>query len=153
MWRRLWVCAALLGSCQAWAGINDVMVDKVWMHESVPGQQDAKLQLNLSVTKGARLLSVSSPAAAGGEIQRFVRHHGRMEKRTVPSIRIAPRSTVSFGERNVYLVLTGLKQPLNVGDHVPIVLVVQMSGGRDTINTVAEVKAIDLSYQQYNNRR
>jgi copper(I)-binding protein len=61
MWRTLF-CLSLLLASNVWAGANDVMVDKVWMRESVPGQNSATVMLNLSVTKAARLLSVSSPA-------------------------------------------------------------------------------------------
>ena len=91
------------------------MVDKVWMRESVPGQKSATVMLNLSVTKAGRLLSVSSPVAASGEIQGVVMHHGKPQTGTVDSLKLAAHSTTLFGTRGVYLTLVGLKQPLNVG--------------------------------------
>jgi copper(I)-binding protein len=53
----------------------------------------------------------------------------------------------------MYLTLVGLKQPLKVGDRVPVTLVVEIAGKphTHTINTEAEVKALELSYQHYNN--
>lgn len=149
MRNKLWVAvAALLFAGQAWAGINDVLIEKAWVHESVPGQKDIEVSLNLSVTKPARLISVSSPLAASGEIQRFMRHRGKMERHAVASLKIPPHSNVRFGARSVFLVLTGLKQVLNTGDHLPVVLVVDIAGERLTIDVQAEVKRSELSYQQ-----
>ncbi|MFZ2161597.1 MAG: copper chaperone PCu(A)C [Sideroxyarcus sp.] len=149
MWRKLF-CVSLLLAGNAWAGANDVMVDKVWMRESVPGQKSATVMLNLSVTKAARLLSVSSPVAEGGEIQGVVMRHGKLQSGTVDSMKLAAHSTTTFGTRGMYLTLVGLKQALNVGDRVPVSLVVETGGKTITINTEAQVRALELSYQHYN---
>jgi copper(I)-binding protein len=138
----MWMGSALAGS-------NDVMVDKVWMRESVPGQTSATVQLNLSVTKPARLLSVSSPVASGGEIQGVEMHHGKMETRVLNSLKIAQHSTVIFGTRGMYLVLTGLRQPLNAGDRVPLNMEMEVDGKQQQVNIQVEVKALELSYQHY----
>lgn len=151
MWRKLFCVASLLLAGNAWAGANDVVVDKVWLRESVPGQTSATLQLNLSVTKAARLLSVSSPVAAAGEIQGVVMRRGKMQTATVDSMKLSAHSTVIFGARGMYLTLVGLKQPLSAGDRVPVVLVLEVAGKKQTINVEAEVKALELSYQHYNN--
>ncbi|MGB8516654.1 MAG: copper chaperone PCu(A)C [Gallionella sp.] len=146
-----WILYLLLAcSCAppAIAGGN-ILVDKFWLSETVPRQHDTSVQLNLSVTQAARLISVSSPVAAGGEIQRFVRLHGTMEKRAIDSLKMPARSTVRFGAHNLYLVLTGLNKRLRAGDHVPIVLVLEIAGRQQTITADAEVKETDLSYQQY----
>lgn len=133
----------------AWAG-DEVMVDKVWMRESVPGQTAATVQMNLSVMKEARLLGVSSPLAAAGEIVRVERRGGKMQTLPLRDLKLAARSTVIFGARGTYLVLRGLKQPLNVGDRVPVNLVLQVAGSRRTVETMAEVRALELSYRHYN---
>jgi copper(I)-binding protein len=150
MWRKLFCAVSLLLAGNAWAGANDVMVDKVWMRESVPGQKSATVMLNLSVTKAGRLLSVSSPVAESGEIQGVVMRHGKPQTGTVDSLKLAAHSTTLFGARGVYLTLVGLKQPLNVGDRVPITLLVEIAGKEQTVNTQAEVRALELSYQHYN---
>lgn len=151
MWRKLIWAASLLLAGNVWAGANDVIVDKVWMRESVPGQTSSTVQLNLSVTKAARLLSVSSPVAASGEIQGVVMKKGKMQTATVDSMQLRAHSTTLFGARGTYLTLVGLKQPLVVGDRVPITLVVEMAGKKQIVNTEALVKALELSYQHYNN--
>jgi copper(I)-binding protein len=151
MWRKLLYAASLVLAGNAWAGANDVMVDKVWVRESVPGQTSATLQLNLYVTKAARLLSVSSPVAAAGEIQGVVMRRGKMQTATVDSMKLDAHSTTLFGTRGMYLTLVGLKQPLKAGERVPVVLVLEVAGKRQTVKAEAEVKALELSYQHYNN--
>ncbi|GAB4120420.1 MAG: hypothetical protein Fur0026_11480 [Sideroxydans sp.] len=133
----------------AWAG-SDVMVDKVWMRESVPGQTSATVQLNLSVIPAARLLGVSSPLAAGGEIVRVERRGGKMRTQALRGLQLAARSTTIFGVRGLYLMLRGLKQPLNVGDRVPVTLSLKMGGKLRTVETEAQVRALELSYKHYN---
>lgn len=149
MWRKLF-CVSLLLAGNAWAGTTDVMVDKVWMRESVPGQQSATVMLNLSVTKAGRLLSVNSPVAESGEIQGVVMRHGKPQTGTVDSLKLPAHSTTLFGTRGVYLTLVGLKQPLKVGSRVPITLVVEVGGHTHTVKVEAEVRALELSYQHYN---
>ena len=43
-----------------------------------------------------------------------------------------------------------LKQALNAGDHVPLTLMLEVGGKYVEVNTQAEVKALELSYQHYN---
>ena len=47
----------------AWAGTHDVLVDQAWLRESVPGQDTASVQLNLTSIKPATLIAVTSPLA------------------------------------------------------------------------------------------
>lgn len=150
MWRYLLCTLGLLLAGNASAGANDVMVDKVWMRESVPNQTSVTVQMNLYVTKPAKLLSVSSPVAASGEIQGVVMYQGKMQTRPVESLKLDAHSNVIFGTRGVYLVLVGLKQALNVGDSVPVKLVIEMGGKQQMVNVEAEVRALELSYKHYN---
>lgn len=149
MLRGLLLTVLILLAGPALAGVNDVIVDKVWLHETVKGQQEVSVHLTLSVAKSSRLLALSSPVAAGGEIRRFVREHGKMEKRAVESLKLPARSTVNFGMRNVDLYLTGLKQRLYEGDHVSVKLQIEVEGRQQELNVQAEVRAADLSYQQF----
>lgn len=151
MWRNLFCAVSLLLAGNVWAGANDVMVDKVWMRESVPGQTSSTVQLNLYVTKPARLVSLSSPVAESGEIQGVVMSRGKPQTGVVDSMKLDAHSTTLFGTRGMYLTLVGLKRPLNVGERIPITLALEVAGKKQTVNIEAEVKALELSYQHYNN--
>jgi len=145
------LAALLLGLTALPAAANkDVIVDKVWVRESVPGQTAATLQLNLSVISAARLLGVSSPLAESGEIARVEHRGGRMQTRPLSSLKLAAHSTVIFGVRGLYLVLRGLKQPLNTGERMPVSLLLEVGGKRQTVEVSAEVRALELSYKHYN---
>jgi copper(I)-binding protein len=148
MWRKL-ICVSLLLAGNVWAGANDVMVDKVWMRESVPGQKSATVMLNLSVTKAGHLLSVSSPVAESGEVQGVVMRHGKPQSGAVDRLKLPAHSTTLFGTRGVYLTLVGLKQALVAGDRVPVTLVVETGGKTQTITVQAEVRVLELSYQHF----
>lgn len=150
MWPKL-VCAMLLGTIgNVWAGASDVLVTNAWLRESVPGQKSASLQLNLTVSKQARLVRVSSPWAASVEIQRLSPSQGKMVARAVPDVLLSRNHTLVFGERSVALMMVGLKQPLNEGDHVPVSLTVEFPGKRErTVTVEAEVRPLELSYKHY----
>ncbi len=149
MRRSLFLVLALLMAPQAFAA-RDVIVDKVWMRESVPGQTAATVQLNLYVTKDAKLLGVSSPLAAGGEIRHIMKRGGKMQQRTLRDLQLDGHSNTLFGERGLYLMLTGLRQPLNVGERVPVTLELSVGGKVRMIGAEAEVRQLELSYKHYN---
>lgn len=150
MLRKLVLVASVFLAGNVWAGADDVMVEQAWMRESVPGQTMATVQLNLYTTKPARLVSVRSPLAKSGEIQAMGMYHGKMQARAMDSLRLEAHSNVIFGTRNLYLALVGLKRPLAVGDRVPVSLVVEVGGKSQEISVEAEVRALELSYQHYN---
>jgi len=147
---RNWLCAALLVLAgNIWAS-DEVLVEKAWLRESVPGQESASVQMNLTVIKPAKLLGVSSPCAARVEMQRLYQSRGKIKTRAVQSLRLSRSRTLVFGERSVALMMFGLKQPLKVGDHVPVSLTLEFSGKRARIVEVeAEVLPLELSYKHY----
>ena len=129
---------------------EEVLVDKVWLRESVHGQESASLQLSLTVTKPANLVGVSSAMAAGGQIQRLLPSRGKMKVQVLPKLRLFRNRTLAFGEHSFALMLTGLKQPLKVGDRVPVSLTLEFSGKRlRVVEVEAEVRPLALSYKHY----
>jgi copper(I)-binding protein len=149
MGERILFAAILCWACQAWAG-DDIRVDKVWLRESVPGQLSASLQLNLTVTQQAKLIEVSSPWATAVEIQLLSPGQGKIKARKIESLTLPRNRAVVFGDRTISLMLTGLKQPLKLGEPVPVRLKILFADKREVIKEVeAEVKALTLSYKHY----
>ena len=147
LWQKLlWIALLVLtGNASA---REDVLVDKVWLRESVQGQGSASLQLTLTATRPAQLIGVSSPWATAVEIQRLFPNRGRIESRVVKSLRLPRNRAIAFGEHSITLMMVGLKQPLKVGDQVPVSLTVELPGKQVRIVEVeAEVKALALSYK------
>jgi copper(I)-binding protein len=150
MLRNVLLSLFMLVSGHAWAGPNDVMVDKVFVGESVPGQTSATLHLNMTTAKPAILRSVSSPLAARVEIHRMVLHKGKMVVREVASLALPRHRTTAFGSHQLFLMMVGLKKELNEGEQVPVSIVLEYANKRtQTINVNATVKKMDLSYKHY----
>ena len=150
-WQRLVGIVAFAVMSNAWAGTNDVVVENAWLHETVPGQHTVSLQLNLTSIKPARLVEVRSPLADAVKIQILSpAGRGRMRVREVSSLRLPRRHAVVFGEDGVALMMTGLKQELNTGDHVPVILTIELAGKHiRKLEAVAEVRRLELGYKQY----
>lgn len=153
IWRQLLGALLFVLTNAAWAGANDLLVDQAWMRESVPGQDTASVQLNLTSMKPATLIEVSSPLAGGIKIQRLLRGRGKMKANTLATLRLAPRQATAFGKGNYALMMVGLKRPLIVGDRVPVSLTVRFNDQRiQVVKVEAEVRALDLSYKHYQER-
>ncbi len=147
--RNKFLCFLLLGLAgNAWVAANDVIVDRVWVGESVPGQNSATLELNITTVKAARLLSVSSDAADRVEIHSVFRHGGKMQAHVVDSMRLPAHRTTVFGSHRLFLIMVGLKKELNIGDRIPVSVAVEYSNKRrQTIAVEATVKRMALSYK------
>lgn len=148
MWKNF-LCMLLLNLAgNAWAGANDVVVDQVWVGESVPGQNTATLELNITTVNPATLLAVSSTAAEKVEIHSVSRHGGQMKAHVIDSLHLPAHRTTAFGSHQLFLIMLGLKKELNIGDKIPVSLVVEYAKQhRQTIAVEATVKKMSLSYK------
>jgi copper(I)-binding protein len=148
MWNKF-LSVVLLGfSVGVWAGPSDVMVDKVWVGESVPGQSSATLEMNVTTVSPAKLLSVNSEVADRVEIHSMSRHGGKMDARVVDDLPLPAHHTTTFGSRSLFLIMVGLKKELNIGDRIPVSLVIEYANGRrQTVTVEATVKKMSLSYK------
>ena len=150
MWRKLLMgIALLLLGANAWAA-NDVFVTGAWLRESVPGQDTASLQLNLTVTRPGMLLKVATPMAKAVQIQQVVPRPGRVQTHVLRTLRLSQGRAISFGEHGLSLMLVGLKAPLSAGSRIPLTLTVRLFDGKlRQVKVEAEVRPLDLSYRHY----
>jgi len=133
-----------------WAGPFDPIVSAAWVGESIPGQTTATLQLNLTTVKPVKLMSVTSPLAGSVEIHSLMKHKGAMSVQIVDSLQLPEHRTIIFGSRGLFLMMTGIKQQLNIGDKVPVNLMFAYPDKQTkTIAAVAEVRKMELSYKHY----
>jgi len=134
----------------SWAGSNDPIISSAWLGESVPGQTTVTLQLNITTIKPVKLIAVTSPIAESIEIHSLIKHKGELKVRIVPSLTLPEHRTIIFGTKGLFLMLTGLKKPLNIGDSVPVNLEVVLPDKKiKTISGNAVVRKMDLSYKHY----
>jgi copper(I)-binding protein len=146
------IICAILAVCfgSAWAGPLDPIVSKAWIGESVPGQTSATLQMNVTTVKAVTLLSVTTPVAENVEIHSLMKHRGAMKVQVVNRLPLPEHSTSIFGSRGLFLMVTGIKQPLKSGERVPVNLLVSFADKKTkTIQAEAEVRQMELSYKHY----
>lgn len=150
MLKKMLILLFLFALGNAWAGPYDPIISRAWVGESVPGQTTASLQLNVTTVKAIKLISVSSTLADTIEIHSVSKHKGEMKPRVTAILNLPERSTIVFGSRGLFLMMTGIKQQLNTGDRVPVSMVFITSDKQTkTISAVAEVKKMELSYKHY----
>ena len=149
--RKSIMCVLAIGwLSNAWAGPYDPIVSNAWVGESVPGQTTATLQLNLTTVKPGNLVSVGSPLAASVEIHSLMMNKGAMKMHVVNSLALQDHRTTTFGSHGLFLMMTGIKQPLKIGDRVPLSLVFLFPDKQTkTIAAEAEVRKMELSYKHY----
>jgi periplasmic copper chaperone A len=147
MWKNLIFVLASVCISNAWAGANDPIVSMAWVGESIPGQSNVSLQLNLTTFKAAKLLSVGSPLVESIEIHSLKMHKGKMKLHIVESLSLPAHRTTTFGSNGLFLMMTGVKQQLNIGDRLPLNLKFAFPNNQTkTISAEAEVKHSELSY-------
>jgi periplasmic copper chaperone A len=154
LFRKILFTLAVLLSASAWAAdspaSNDVIVKNAWTTETVPGQAKAALHMDVTCTTSyGKLVAVDSPIAAAGGMEQLRPVHGRMGVQTLSAVAVCHGRAMAFSERTVSLVLKGLKQPLKVGDTVPVTLTILTGGKKVMVDVNVEVRAADLSYKAY----
>jgi copper(I)-binding protein len=138
-----WMSAAL-------AGPLDPLVSAAWVGESIPEQNTSTLQLNLTTVKAVNLLSISSPVANAVEIHSMKLHKGKLQMHIVNDLQLPEHRTITFGSDKLFLMMTGIKQPLNSGDKIPLRLTFSFADKHTkTIEATAEVRKMGLSYKHY----
>lgn len=78
--------------------------------------------INNSSASADRLLSASSPAFKMIEIHETRMADGMMTMNQLMEVPIEAGATVEFKPKGLHLMLMGIKQPLQVGDKVPLTL-------------------------------
>lgn len=150
MLRKLLLVLAFALAGNAWAGSQDVIAKDAWVSETVPGQTKVAVNLDLTCTVSpGRLVAVDSPLAESGGIQRVWVVHGKATTEPVSAVQMRRGRAMAFREKGTSVVLTGLKQPLKVGDVVPVNLTVITGGKKVVVEVKAEVRALELSYKKY----
>lgn len=148
MWKNFFYVIVLAGMGNAWAGPSDPIVSMAWAGESIPGQNSASLQLNLTTFNKVTLLSVSSPLVASIEIHRMKMSRGKMKLHVVNSLSLPAHQTTTFGSNGLFLMMTGIRQQLDKGDRLPLDLKFALPNNKIiTISAEAEIKHAELSYK------
>ncbi|CAG0992335.1 hypothetical protein GPROT1_03129 [Gammaproteobacteria bacterium] len=119
--------------------LAQVKVEDAWVRGTIQGQRATGAFMILISPEDATLLAATSPVASVVEIHQMTMESGLMKMRAVERVPLPAGKTVELKSGGYHLMLMSLKQPMNVGDVVPITLTVENSAGK---RTSVEVKAI-----------
>jgi len=133
--------AACAVSLPSWAA--NISVTDAWARATMPGQQVSGGYLRIQSDADARLIGVSSSVVPRVEMHEMKMDGDVMRMRELKSVALPKGKTVALAPGGVHLMLMKLKKPIAAGDVIPLTLVVESGGKRQTVRVKAEARAAD----------
>jgi len=121
--------------------LAQVTVTDPWIRGTVPGQMATGAFMQLKSAKDAKLVEASSPVAGVVEIHEMKLENNVMRMRATPGLDLPAGRTVELKPGGYHVMLMDLKQQMKEGDVVPVTLVVDSAGKRETVEVKAAVRA------------
>jgi periplasmic copper chaperone A len=118
-------------------------VKEAWVRATVAQQKASGAFMQITSSQGGALIGVQSPVAANAEIHEMAMAGDVMQMRAVPRVELPAGKAVQLKPGGFHVMLLDLKQPIKVGDSVPLTLVIEAKDGkRETLHVKASVKAL-----------
>jgi len=108
----------------------DVQVMAPWVRPAVKGQSGTGGYMRLLSPTGTTLVGFSSPVAGVAELHEMSMEGDVMRMRPVPSLPLPAGQAVELKPGSYHLMLMNLKQPLKVGEQVPLTLEFKAGNGQ-----------------------
>ena len=134
--KRIAILTFALLAHSAWAA--DIKVENAWIRAPVPGQQVAGALMTITSPEKAMLTGAQSSAAGNMEVHTMNMNNGVMEMREIKVLPLPKGKPVKLSPGGFHLMLFDLKQPMKVGEIVPIKLTIETENKKPQ---VIEVKA------------
>ena len=122
-------------------GAKPLVVQDAWVRATPPGADIAAAYMTLrnTGTTPITVTGVESPIAGHAMIHETKIEGGQSKMRPHEQLAIAPGATVKLQPGGLHVMMHDLKQPLTVGEKVP--LVIHLSGG-GTVEATATVRPL-----------
>ena len=130
----------LLGGA-ALAQTGTVELTEAWARATPGKAENGAAYLTLTSPTGDRLTGVASPVAGKAELHAMKMEGGVMTMTPLDGIDLPAGQPVTLKPGGVHIMLVGLKQPLQPGQSVPLVLQFAKAGSREVIAAVGRVGA------------
>jgi len=135
------VLLASAASLPAWAA--QISVTDAWVRATMPGQPVGVAYMQIRSDADARLIGVSSSVVPRVEVHEMTMDGDMMRMREVKAVELPKGKTVSLEPGGFHIMLMNLKKPIVVGDSIPLTLVIESDGKRQTVEVKAEARAMD----------
>jgi hypothetical protein len=122
--------AAAFLSTLAGVALAQVDVSSAWARPAVPGQTGTGAFMTIVSKDGARLVGAASPVAGVVEIHEMAMDNNVMRMRAIPLLDLPAGREVQLKPGGHHVMLLDLKQPLKVGDKVPVELRLETRDGK-----------------------
>jgi len=132
--------AACLATQATWAA--NISVSEAWARTTMPGQPVSGAYMQIRSDADARLVGVSSPAVPRVEVHEMKMDGDVMRMREVKAIELPKGKTVSLQPGGFHIMLMNLQKPIAAGDVIPLTLVVESGGKRQTVEVKVEARAM-----------
>ncbi len=123
------------------AALAQTRVTDAWVRGTVTEQQATGLFALITSVQGGKLVAAASPVAGVVEVHEMRLDDGVMRMRAVPALDLPAGKAVELKPGGYHVMLLDLKQPLAAGDTVPVTLVVESNGKRESVAFTATVRA------------
>jgi copper(I)-binding protein len=135
-------CLTLLSSLLiALPAAAQVTVADPWVRGTVAGQMATGAFMKLTSARDAKLVEARSPVAGVVEIHEMAIVDNVMRMRAVPVLELPAGRTVELKPGGYHVMLMDLKEPMAEGRTVPVTLIVETGGKRESIEVKANVRA------------
>ena len=135
VWLAVWIASAAYA-----AAVVDVK--DAWVRATVPGQKVAGAYLEIQSRSAARLVGARSPVAKSAEIHSMSNDGGVMKMRHLDALDLPAGQTVRLEPNGNHIMLFDIKQPLEAGARVPLTLIIEQKGKRNSVEVQAQVRAV-----------
>jgi copper(I)-binding protein len=133
----------------ATAAQAQVSATDAWIRATVPQQRATGAFMQLESKEGAKLLAAKSPIAAVVEVHSMIMESGVMKMRAVPFLDLPAGKPVELKPGGYHVMLMDLKGQVNVGDVVPVTLIIEdRAGQRQTLEVSASARMVTKSVDQ-----
>ena len=134
----LFAALGAMAAQSSWAA--DISVTDAWARATMPGQKVSGAYMQIRSDADARLIGASSPAVPRVEIHEMKMDGDVMRMREVPAIDLPKGKPVSLQPGGYHIMLMSLPKPIAAGEIIPLTLVVESGGKRQTIEVKAEAR-------------
>jgi hypothetical protein len=117
-------------------------VKDAWVRGTVAQQKATGAFLRITSAAGGKLVAASSPVAGVVEIHEMAMDGNVMKMRAVTALDLPAGKAVELKPGGYHVMLMDLKKPLAAGDEVPLTLVVESGGKRESVQVKAPVRPL-----------
>jgi copper(I)-binding protein len=132
-----------------WAAAANITVSDAWARATMPGQPVSAAYMQLRSDADAKLVGVSSSVVPQVEVHEMKMEGDVMIMREVKALDLPKGKTVTLEPGGFHIMLMNLKQPIAAGEVIPLTLMIESGGKKQTVEVKAEARARDSGAMQH----